>query len=83
MTEDADIERLADLRQQAAAYRHAARRALAFARAYRTEEGPGGERERACVAQALIWRRKAWRAGPRAPLARTRADAAADSRRTG
>lgn len=78
MTEDEDIERLADSRQQAAAYRHAARRALAFARLYRTEEGPNGDRERACVAQAMLWRRRA-----RPGLARARSDVAADSRRTG
>ena len=82
MTEEPDIERLADARQQAAAYRHAARRALAFARLYRTDEGPNGDRERGCVAQAMVWRRKA-RSNELPALARTRIDGAADSQRTG
>ena len=57
--EDDDIECLARERIQAAAYRRAAVRAIGFARLYRTEEGPGGLRERASVAQALVWRRLA------------------------
>jgi hypothetical protein len=55
--DEAEIERLAHQRELAAGYREAARRALAFARRYRREEGAGGgERERACVAQAQVWR---------------------------
>jgi hypothetical protein len=58
--EDEDVERLATARRLAMGYRTAARRALAFARLYRDEEGaPGGARERACVDQALAWRRAA------------------------
>jgi hypothetical protein len=37
----------------------AAHLALHFARLYRFEEGPRGEREKACVAQAMEWRRSA------------------------
>jgi len=57
--EDLEIERLARVRRQARGLRIAARRALALARRYRTEEGPRGERETACVSQALVWRRAA------------------------
>ncbi len=56
--EDADVERLARHAALASGFRAAARRALAFARGYRLEEGAaGGARERACVVQALAWRR--------------------------
>jgi hypothetical protein len=56
--DDAEVERLARERELAAGYREAARRALDFARRYRDEEGAaGGERERACIAQAQVWRR--------------------------
>jgi hypothetical protein len=67
-----------------AGYREAAWRALDFARRYREEEGaPGGARERACIVQAMAWRKAAHdvRAGlpvpmiPRPGLARARADA--------
>jgi len=55
--DEAEIERLAHERELAAGYREAARRALAFARRYRTEEGAaGGAREQACIAQAQVWR---------------------------
>lgn len=58
--EDEEIERLAEQRRLAAGYRIAARRAIAFARLYREEEGSGGgPRERACVEQALAWREAA------------------------
>ena len=53
---DAQIERLARARRQARGLRVAARRALALARRYRFEEGPRGEREKACVTQAMAWR---------------------------
>ena len=56
--DDANVERLARERSLAAGYREAARRALAFARCYREEEGTaGGAREQACIAQAQEWRR--------------------------
>jgi len=55
--DEAEIDRLAHERELAAGYREAARRALAFARRYRAEEGAaGGTRERACIAQAQEWR---------------------------
>lgn len=54
--EELEIERLARARQVARGLRLAARRALVFARRYRDEEGPRGEREGACVRQALVWR---------------------------
>jgi hypothetical protein len=58
--DDIEIERLARRRFLAAGFREAACRAIAFARRYRLEEGTaGGDRERACVAQALHWRRAA------------------------
>lgn len=57
--DEAVVERMAERRRVARGYRLAARRALGFARVYRTEEGPGGRRERACVAQALTWRAEA------------------------
>jgi hypothetical protein len=52
--EDDEIER-----RLVRGLRVAARRALALARRYRGEEGPRGDRERACVAQALAWRNAA------------------------
>ena len=56
--DETEIERLARESELAAGFREAARRALAFARRYRAEEGEKhGERERACVAQAQVWRR--------------------------
>lgn len=58
-TEDPEIEGRARARRLAAGYRAAARRAVAFARAYRREEGAGGARERACLAQARAWRQAA------------------------
>lgn len=58
MLDEGEIERLAREQDLAAGYREAARRALAFARRYREEEGtPGGSRERACIDQARVWRR--------------------------
>ena len=58
--DEAEIERLAHERELAAGYREAARRALVFARLYRVEDGgAGGARERACIAQAQVWRRAA------------------------
>ncbi len=54
--EDVEIERLARVRRRARGLVVAARRALVLARRYRREEGAGGRRETACVAQALAWR---------------------------
>lgn len=54
--DDAEIEELARRRRVARSLHQAARRALGLARRYRDEEGAGGERERACVTQALAWR---------------------------
>ncbi len=51
-----EIERLARERRVARGLKLAARRALTLARRYRDEEGPRGQREAACVAQALAWR---------------------------
>lgn len=82
---DPDVASLAEQRRLAAGCRSAARRALEFARLYRDEEGaPHGDRERACVAQALAWRRSARDAAagrpipvaPRPGLARAHADEA-------
>jgi hypothetical protein len=80
---DAETERLFEQRRLAAGYREAARRALAFARQYREEEGaPGGEREKACILQANAWRAvvrdlRAGRPVPPLPgLVSTRGDAA-------
>jgi hypothetical protein len=76
---DEDLERVVRVRRRAAGYRTAARRALAFARRYRGEEGrAGGVRELACVKQALAWRAEARRlvtaaSAPRPGLARARA----------
>jgi hypothetical protein len=85
MLDDAESERLARVNRLATGYREAAHRALDFARRYREEEGTaGGDRERACILQAMAWRRAAHdvRAGrpvsmiPRPGLARARADVA-------
>jgi hypothetical protein len=58
MLDEAAVERLAREHDLAAGYREAARRALAFARRYREEEGvAAGSREQACIAQAQLWRR--------------------------
>lgn len=95
MLDDAESERLAQVSRLVAGYREAAHRALEFARRYRQEEGaPGGARERACLVQAMAWRRAAHdvRAGlpvpmiPRPGLARARTEssvAAPASKRTG
>ena len=81
MLDDAESERLAHVSRLVAGYREAARRALDFARRYREDEGaPGGARERACIIQAVAWRKAAHdvRAGrpvaivPRPGLARAR-----------
>jgi len=79
--EDPEVERIARERGLAAGYRAAARRALGFARRYRNEEGSaGGEREKACIAQAREWRLLAHRAFvPKPGLARTRPDEATES----
>lgn len=80
--DDDAAEQLARRDALAAGYREAARRALAFARRYREEEGaPGGPRERACILQANAWRRAArdMRALPRPGLARARESAAPPS----
>jgi hypothetical protein len=53
---DPEIERLVRARRRARGLRVAARRAIALARRYRDEEGPRGERETACISQALAWR---------------------------
>jgi hypothetical protein len=87
--DEIEIDRLAREQELVAGYREAARRALAFARRYRTEDGSaGGARERACIDQAQIWRRAvrathaglpatALREGARPGLARARPDDAA------
>jgi len=75
-----------------AGYREAAHQALDFAHRYREEEGvPGGLRERACILQAIAWRRAAHdvRAGrpvalvPRPGLARTHHVPPATATKTG
>ena len=85
--DDVEIERLVRRRFLAAGFREAACRAIAFARRYRIEEGsPGGDRERACIAQALQWRRAARdvTAGRALPgLVWTRQDPSPASSRTG
>jgi hypothetical protein len=85
--DDPEIERIARERGLAAGYRAAARRAIAFARRYRQEEGaPGGARERACVAQALEWREASRDVlegrVPRPGLARARPDTATEDGET-
>ena len=57
--DDEDIERAVAVRRRARGLRSAARRALRLARRYRSEEGPRGARETACVRQALVWRASA------------------------
>lgn len=93
--DEAEIDRLAHERELAAGYREAARRALAFARRYRAEEGAAGSpRERACIDQAQLWRRavRDMRAGLPVPalpdgigpgLARARATSEESGRKTG
>jgi hypothetical protein len=90
--EDARVERAARDQELVAGYRTAARRALELARLYRAEEAAaGGERERACIAQAQAWRRavRDLHAGlvvpplPRPGLARAVAHDAARGRKTG
>jgi hypothetical protein len=92
MLDDAESEHLAQIRRLVAGYREAAHRALDFARRYREEEGAaGGERERACILQAMAWRKAAHdvRAGrpvsmiPRPGLARGRVAAAQQRRAAG
>src|SRR5262245_57158799 len=74
--DDPEVDRLVRLARLVAGYREAARRALRFARRYRREEGPRGARERACVEQALAWRKAARDLRASRPgLARTRAGA--------
>lgn len=81
-----DVDRRAHARRIARGLRSAARRALDLARTYRNEEGPGGRRELACVAQALAWRRAAraktrdWQRGTGPGLARALADARIEAR---
>ena len=71
--DDAESERLAKDRRLARGLRVAACRALRLARRYRGEEGPGGERETACVRQALAYRAAARHLGAERPgLARAR-----------
>ncbi|MBS2014098.1 MAG: hypothetical protein JST00_14505 [Deltaproteobacteria bacterium] len=89
--EESQIEHLARQRELVLGYRQAAWVALAFARRYRIEEGvAGGEREKACIAQAQVWRRavRDLRAGhpvetlPRSPgLARAEPRASASGAR--
>jgi hypothetical protein len=93
--DEIEIDRLAREHELVAGYREAARRALAFARRYRAEDGSaGGARERACIDQAQIWRRaaRATHAGLAAPalpdsarpgLARARPDEAAAAAKPG
>jgi hypothetical protein len=87
--EDVEFEQLAHVRRRARGLRLAARRALTLARRYRTEEGPRGEREIACVTQAMRWRAaaRALRAETlavvRPGLARTSVPPREENRRTG
>lgn len=90
--DDAQSEQLAWVSRLVAGYREAAWRALDFARRYREEEGAaGGARERACIVQAMAWRRAAHdvRAGlpvpmiPRPGLARARDAGSAKKRAAG
>lgn len=86
--EELEIEQLARARRLRRGLRVAARRAIVLARRYRTEEGPGGAREAACVQQALRWRASAQALGngatdlPRPGLARTTAPKVQGNRRT-
>jgi hypothetical protein len=61
--DEALLEQIVRERGIAAGCREAARRALRLAHRYREEEGREGERERACIAQARAWLRRA-RVGP-------------------
>ncbi|MBX3190386.1 MAG: hypothetical protein KF819_25525 [Labilithrix sp.] len=88
--DDPAIDRAVRERQLVAGYRAAARRALELARRYRAEEGAaGGDRERACITQARIWRSavRDLRAGiavaPRPGLARALPEREDRSRETG
>lgn len=86
--DDEEIERIAREQRVVRGYREAARRALAFARQYREEEGaPGGEREKACILQAQEWRaaiRELHAGGaPRPGLARAREKQPDSKRRAG
>ncbi|HVJ90663.1 MAG TPA: hypothetical protein VM580_12730 [Labilithrix sp.] len=87
--EEIEIEQLARARRRARGLRLAARRALTLARRYRDEEGPRGQREIACVAQAMTWRTaaRALRAEAlavaRPGLARASAPTREEKRRTG
>ncbi len=55
--DESQVEHLARQRELVAGYRQAAWVALAFAHRYRIEEGAaGGDREKACIAQARVWR---------------------------
>ena len=57
--DEALLEQIVRERGIAAGCREAARRALRLAHRYREEEGREGERERACIAQARAWLRRA------------------------
>ena len=82
--DDPETERLAGDARRARGFVVAARRALRLARRYRTEEGPRGEREVACVRQALAWRAAArLLRTPRPGLARAGAATPPADRRTG
>lgn len=87
--EELEIEQLARSHRLRRGLRVAARRAIVLARRYRNEEGPGGEREAACIRQALAWRAsaQALRNGAtelaRPGLARTTAPNAQPNRRAG
>lgn len=67
---DPEVQARVERRRLAAGCWEAAHQALAFARRYRFEEGPRGEREKACVSQALEWRRAAHDALAGRPVAR-------------
>lgn len=55
--DESQVEHLARRNELVAGYRRAAWVALAFAHRYRIEEGAaGGDREKACIAQAQVWR---------------------------
>lgn len=55
--DESQVAELVRRNELVAGYRRAAWVALAFAQRYRIEEGAaGGEREKACIAQAQVWR---------------------------
>lgn len=55
--DESQVAELVRRNELVAGYRRAAWVALAFAHRYRIEEGAvGGEREKACIAQAQVWR---------------------------